>query len=367
MALATAFGAVPSAVRANPQGGVAIHGQVSTNSPAANKLNVITTNGAGTNHSAINWQSFSIPAGSTTNFQQPSAVSTSINRVVTNTPSALFGNLTSNGRLVLVNQSGITVGAGAMIDTAGFTASALRMSDADALAGRLRFGEAGTGSGANITIGGRIIARDGDVVLIAPNVAVGGTAFLTALNGSTVLAAGQQVEITGRGLEGIKMLVQAPTDAVRNLGLLQGDAVGVFAGTVRHSGEIQATTAALEGGQVVLKATGEAIVDGTAKILATGGLGAKGGRVDVLGNHVAVMDEALIDASGSTGGGTIRVGGDFQGKNAAVQNASVTYFGKEAQLKANAIDSGDGGKTCQPRRFCQRRRHGRSSVRCPEY
>ena len=94
----------------------------------------------GTNHSAIDWQSFSIPGGSTTHFQQPDAASLSINRVVGNNPSALFGTLSSNGRLVLVNPSGIAVGAGAVVDTAGFTASTLRMSDADARAGRLVFG-----------------------------------------------------------------------------------------------------------------------------------------------------------------------------------------------------------------------------------
>ncbi len=206
---------------------------------------VTTQNGAGTGHSAINWQSFSISAGSSTRFDQPNAASLSINRVVTNTPSAIFGNLSSNGRLVLVNQSGITVGAGAVIDTAGFTASALRMTDADALAGRLRFGDASAsmGGAAGITVDGRITARDGDVVLVAPQIGVGASALLQAPNGSTILAAGQLVEITGRGLEGISLLVQARENEARNLGRLEGDAVGIFAGTLRHSGEIQATTA----------------------------------------------------------------------------------------------------------------------------
>ena len=48
------------------------------------------------------------------------------------------------------------------------------------------------------------------------------------------------------------MLVQAPADQARNLGRLEGSAVGIFAGTLRHSGEIQATTATLEGGVVQL-------------------------------------------------------------------------------------------------------------------
>jgi len=345
VALATAYGAVSSAACAQtlPSGGVAVHGQAVITQPAANQLRVVTQNGAGTRHSAVNWQSFSISAGSTAAIVQPSAASLSINRVVTNTPSVIFGNLSSNGRLVLVNQSGIAVGAGAVIDTAGFTASALRMSDADALAGRLRFGEPGAsmGGAASLTVGGRITARDGDVVLVAPSIELGASALLQAPSGSAILAAGQQVEITGRGLEGITMLVQAPAHEARNLGRIEGSAVGIFAGTLRHSGEIQATTAALEGGRVVLKASGDAFVEGIGTVTATG---ARGGSVDVLGQRVAVTDHAVIDVSGLQGGGSIRVGGDYQGKNPDVPNAYRTFLGPDAVLRADAAQSGDGGR-----------------------
>lgn len=345
VAVAGAFAAGGAWAQIVPSGGVAIHGQASISAPASNQLVVTTTNGAGTGHSAINWQSFSLSAGSSARFVQPNAASLSINRVVTNTPSAIFGNLSSNGRLVLVNQSGITVGAGAVVDTAGFTASALRMTDADALAGRLRFGASGDmnamGGAAGLTVDGRITARDGDVVLIAPRIDVGTSALVQSPNGSTILAAGQQVEITGRGLEGISLLVQARDNEARNLGRLEGDAVGIFAGTLRHSGGIQATTASLEGGTVVLKATGDSYVEGSGSIIAKG---TRGGTVDVLGNRVAVKDQAMIDVSGAQGGGTMRIGGDYQGKNPDVPNAARTYLGPEAVLRADAVESGDGGR-----------------------
>ena len=335
--VAIAWGAAPAL--ANPGGAVAIVGQA-TLVNQGNKLTVTTQNGATGNYSAINWQSFSIPAGSTTYFQQPNATSTSINRVVTNTPSLLFGTLGSNGNLVLVNQSGITVGAGAVVDTAGFTASSLRMSDADALAGRLRFGD-GTASSAAVSVQGSVLARSGDVVLMGSSVDTGRDALIQAPNGSTILAAGRQIELTGRGLEGISLQVQAPADSALNLGTLQGDAVGIFAGTLRHSGVIQATTASLDGGKVVLKAATDAYVEGAGRIEATG---TTGGAVDVLGNRVAVTDQAVIDASGAQGGGTVRIGGDYQGRNPDIQNASVTYFGPQASIKADATINGDGGK-----------------------
>src|SRR5215217_3279024 len=111
-------------------------------------------------------------------------------------PSSIFGTLSSNGKLVLVNPAGIAVGTGAVVDTAGFTASTLRMSEADALAGRLVFGGDSLGGGP-LSIQGQIVARSGDVVLIAPNVQVGSQAVIQSTNGATVLAAGQKVEITG--------------------------------------------------------------------------------------------------------------------------------------------------------------------------
>ena len=155
LAVALCWGVAPQ-VHANPTGGVAVQGQA-TMATKGNVLTVTTQNAPGTNYSAINWQSFSIPLDSTTRIDQPNASSLSINRVVTNTPSVLFGSLSSNGKVVLVNQSGIAVGAGAQVDTAGFTASVLGMSDQDAMAGRLRFGNASV-SAANtgaLTVNGK--------------------------------------------------------------------------------------------------------------------------------------------------------------------------------------------------------------------
>ncbi len=340
--VALAWGA-PQPAHANPTGGVAVVGQA-TVTTQGKQLTVTTQNGAGTNFSAIDWQTFSVGAGETTRIQQPNAGSLSINRVVTSAPSVLYGTLSSNGKVVLVNQGGIAVSAGAVVDTAGFTASALTMSDQDALAGRLRFGSAtAVPQVGDIKIQGNIIARGGDVVLVAPSIEMAQSSLVAAAGGTVVLAAGQSVEVTGRGLEGISLQVQAPTDSAINLGTLRGDAVGIFAGSLKHSGLIQATTATLAGGKVVLQAQGDSVLDGNSKIVASSATG-QGGHVEVLGNHVGLIDNASIDASGASGGGTILVGGDYQGKNAAVQNASVTFVGANSVLNANATASGDGGK-----------------------
>lgn len=336
LAVAAVFIELPAL--AQPSGAQAIHGSASLNQQG-NKLTVTTQNGAGTNHSAINWQSFSVPGGTTTHFAQPNAGSTSINRVVGNDPSSILGTLSSNGRLVLVNPAGIAVGAGAAVNTAGFTASTLKMSDADAIAGRQRFGD-GTPGGA-LSVAGQVVATQGDVVLIAPQVETAANAVIRSPNGATILAAGQKVEVTGRGLEGIRFEVQAPGDRAVNLGNLSGDAVGIFAGTLKHSGQIQATQVSTVGGKAVLRAAGDALVDGTITAAAAGG---KGGSIDVFGNRVGLLAGARLDASGASGGGFIRVGGDFQGKNPDVPNAQRTYVDRDATLQADATGNGDGGR-----------------------
>jgi filamentous hemagglutinin family protein len=335
LALALAAGFTAAQAQPNMQ---PIHG---TAVPTQNgsTLVITTTNGANSNHSAINWQSFNVPAGSTTRFEQPGVHSTSINRVMGSNPSAIFGTLWSNGKLVLVNPNGITVGAGAVVDTAGFTASTLRMTDADAILGRMRFGD-GLGGGP-LRVDGKVLARSGDVVLVGSDVQVGAGALVESPNGATVLAAGRKVEVTGRGLEGIFFELQAPSDQAVNLGKLQGDAVGVFAGTLKHSGHIVASAVTAEGGRVVLRAASHAETSG--RTVAQGANGA-GGQVDVLGHTVGVMAGAVVDTSNTHGGGQIRVGGDYLGQNAEVPNAFVTYVDDAATLRANATANGDGGR-----------------------
>lgn len=333
-AVAAAFSLQPQLLQAQPSGAHAIHGKASVTSDGRN-VTVRTTNGKGTSHSAIDWQSFSVPGGSTTRFIQPSAASTSINRVLGGDPSAIYGTLSSNGKLVLVNPAGIAVGAGGVVDTAGFTASTLPMRDADAIAGRLVF----QGTGGPLTVDGHVLARGGDVVLLGSSVQVGSGAVVQS-DGATLVAAGERVALTGRGLEGIQLEVNAGNE-VLNLGTLKGDAVGIFAGTLRHSGHIAADAVTSRGGKVVLQARGgDAYVRGSVSAKA----GRRGGSIDVLGERVALEAGALLRASGRDGGGQVRVGGDYQGANANVPNAKRVYMDANARIEADATRQGDGGR-----------------------
>jgi len=70
----------------------------------------------------------------------------------------------------------------------------------------------------------------------------------------------------------------------------------------------------------------------------------KGGGVTLTGGNVGLFGDTSIDASGATGGGTVLVGGDYQGKNPDIANAAATYVGADVTIDAGATGNGDGGK-----------------------
>lgn len=70
----------------------------------------------------------------------------------------------------------------------------------------------------------------------------------------------------------------------------------------------------------------------------------KGGVIKVLGDKVGLFDTASVNTTGYGNGGTILLGGDYQGKNRLVRNATVTYVGKDTSINTSSMYSGNGGK-----------------------
>jgi Repeat of unknown function (DUF5650)/Domain of unknown function (DUF4214) len=68
--------------------------------------------------------------------------------------------------------------------------------------------------------------------------------------------------------------------------------------------------------------------------------GSTGGGIDLFGNVVNLVG-ANLSASGNAGaGGQIRIGGDFQGKNAGVPNAQTVDVAGSSAIQANGVGSG---------------------------
>ena len=350
-----------------PQGASVVNGQVNISNPTASSMQITASGGA-----IVNWRAFSIGAGGLVQIGLPSATSAMLNRVTGAEASQLLGALQSNGRVFLINPNGIVVGAGARIDTNSFVASTLDMADSDFLAGKLRF-LAAPGAGSIRNDGAITAGPGGRIALIAPDIQ--NTGIIQAPGGQILLAAGRKLEISSLDFEGVTFEIQAPTDSVLNLGKLLADngAVSAFAGSLRNSGEIRASRMVRDAdGSIRLQGSNEVIITGDSVIRADGsgsgvaggnikiqsangttrvagvvsatGADGKGGDIQLLGERVAVEARARVDASGNAGGGQILVGGDFQGNNAAVQNAKRVYVASDAQLKADATGNGDGGK-----------------------
>ena len=350
-----------TAVHANPVGPSVVSGAATFNAVGKN-LTVTNSPGA-----IINWQGFSIRPSEVTRFVQSGTASAVLNRVTGPEHSAILGQLLSNGRVFLINPNGVTVGAGARIDTAGFVASSLNLSNEDFLAGKFRFTD--SGSAGRVTNAGTINAHSGgSVYLVAPTVENHGV--ITAPNGDVMLAAGKSVELVSTASPDIRVQIQAGGE-VLNVGQLVAESgrVGIFGAAIRNAGAVIADSATVNSaGNIVLKATHGVTLDATSVVSANGSKGGAvtvqaeggtlladgkveakgaqsiGGTVKLLGEQVGLVGQARIDASGAAGGGTVLAGGDYQGKNPEVQNAKASYVGADATVTVDATQAGDGGK-----------------------
>src|SRR3989344_5466206 len=77
----------------------------------------------------IKWPSFNIGRDASVTFRQPDSSSVALNRILQGSPSEIFGRLSANGQIYLINQNGFIFGPGAVVDTHSLAASTLNISD----------------------------------------------------------------------------------------------------------------------------------------------------------------------------------------------------------------------------------------------
>ena len=239
LSVAACFSLSASQSSANPTGGTVSSGSASF-AASGNTLTITNTAGA-----IINWQSFSIGVNEITRFLQSSGSSAVLNRVVGRNgvvpQSVIDGILQSNGRVFLLNSSGILIGAGARIDVAGFVASSLNLSDQDFLAGKMRFTETpGAGKVSNAgTIDTSSAGPGGRVFLVGSDVENSG--IIRTPQGQIILAAGKSAELVSENTPFVTVNITADSEQALNVGQLLADSgrIGMFGALVRQGGVAQ--------------------------------------------------------------------------------------------------------------------------------
>lgn len=290
-------------------------GQVAAGQAAITTAGSTMTIAQQTAQAIINWQNFGIGSGEAVHINQPNSQAILLNRVIGSNPSEIFGQLTANGQVILVNPNGVFFRPGSSVDVGGLTASTLNIANEDFLKGQLRF----AGDSQNPVINaGTITAQNGYVNLLAKEVVNEG--IIAAQTGSVNLAAGSGMSLDYNG-DG-KMTV-AVTD-------------GAYQSTVANKKLIQA-----DGGLVVMTASGkDALMDSAVNnsgMIQANTLGEATGQISLTGDNIATTGTISADGGSNGHGGTLYI---TTGRNGVLNAGSIGA--NTVNITANTIKQAEG-------------------------
>jgi filamentous hemagglutinin family protein len=310
---------------------------------------------------------FNLNRGDIANFRANAAIRNILVRVVGGRASYLDGQLQmtgANANLFLLNPSGILFGQQSRLNLpAAFTASTAQ----GVLFGDRWFRTTGQNQYAQLQgdpQGFAFAAQPGAIANLG-NLAVNPGQSL-ALLGGTVLNLGQLTapggEITIAAIPGNHQVRLSQPGRLLNFVVSASDLQASLA-TAAPTGQIAPQTLPqLLAGFSPLEAAGLKLnPDGSLQLLpsnltvspqagtaiASGQIRADnpqgtGGQVTVVGDRVGLVT-AQVSATGATGGGRIRIGGDYQGQG-SIPNARHTVVSRDSWLNADALQSGNGGQ-----------------------
>ncbi|WP_105877107.1 two-partner secretion domain-containing protein, partial [Haemophilus influenzae] len=288
----------------------------------------------------INWKQFNINQNEMVQFLQENNNSAVFNRVTSDQISQLKGILDSNGQVFLINPNGITIGKDAIINTNGFTASTLDISNENIKARNFTLEQTKDKALAEIVNHGLItVGKDGSVNLIGGKVKNEGV--ISVNGGSISLLAGQKITISDIINPTITYSIAAPENEAINLGdiFAKGGNINVRAANIRNQGKLSADSVSKDkSGNIVLSAKeGEAEIGG---VISAQNQQAKGGKLMITGDKVTLKTGAVIDLSGKEGGETY-LGGDErgEGKN-GIQLAKKTTLEKGSTINVSGKEKG---------------------------
>ncbi len=307
------------------------------------------------------FQQFGLNAGQIANFLSNPAIANILGRVTGGDASIINGQIRVTGstaNLYLMNPAGIVFGANASLNVPGsFTATtangigigndwfnAAGNNNYAALIGRPNsFAFLGTQPGAIINAGNLAVGTGQSLTLLGGTVINTGT--LTAPGGTITIAAVPNEKLIRVTQDGSLLSLDLPvaTKAALNPAtatplslpaLLTGSNLNTATGvSVDANGIVRLTNS----NTVIPFEAGTAIASNQINVA-----GMTGGKVMVLGHKVGLVG-ATIDAAGTNGGGTVLIGGEYQGKG-TLPTAQQTYVSRDSVIRVDAVQTGNGGR-----------------------
>ncbi|HBB34110.1 MAG TPA: filamentous hemagglutinin [Cyanobacteria bacterium UBA8803] len=305
---------------------------------------------------------FGLQADQIANFVSNPSIQNILGRVTGGNASIINGLMQvsgGNSNLFLMNPAGILFGLKASLNVpAAFSAttatdigfgngwfSATGVNNYQALIGTPNSFNFNTIEPGSIVNAGQLALRAGQSLTLVGGSVVntgsitvpGGTITIAAVPGTSRLLLSQPGQI-------LSLEIDPPTDSQGNIlpikplmlaELLTQSNVNTGL-TVNPDGTVKTVS-----GTVIPNRTGTAIASGNIDA-SNPAIGQRGGTVNILGDRVG-LSHGQIDASGTDGGGKVRVGGDYQGKGSII-NASRTYVSPDSVIHADAWERGNGGE-----------------------
>ncbi|MEH2193533.1 MAG: CHAT domain-containing protein [Nostoc sp.] len=328
--------------------------------PNGNRLDITggTTSRDGANlfHS---FQQFGISPEQIANFQASPALQNILGRITGGNASVINGLIQVTGgnpNLFLMNPAGFIFGSNASLNVPGaFTVTtangigfgsswfnaigvnnyaalvgnpngfAFSMNQAGAIANA---GNLAVGAGQNLTLLGGTVINTGQ--LTAP----GGQISVTSVPGQNWVRLSQPGNLLSLEIQPLASSSTQPNNwTIPIASIPELLTVGNTGLTANSDGTVKLTSS-----NVTIPTTpGTTIISGTVDVSSQ-----TGGKVSVLGKKVAVID-GNINASGTNGGGTVLIGGDYQGKG-TLPNAEQTYINSNSVINADSNLNGNGGR-----------------------
>lgn len=317
-----------------------------------------------TQHSAklaADWQSFSIGAGHTVNFVQPSSDAAALNRVLGADVSVIQGSLNANGRVFLINPNGVLFTPGAQVNAGALVASTLHLSTEDFMAGKYSF--EGNSAASVINRGSIRAEAGGTVALIAAKIVNEGS--ITAERGSVVMGAGGSVTLDLGGPALLEVNEGALETLIEQGGAIRADGGRIYLTTraagelsssvINHTGVTEAKTLVTgEKGEIILLgdlSSGLSRVSGTLDASAPNG--GDGGFIETSAAEVDLLEGLEITAASVFGkGGTWLIdptnytidataAGNIAGTLNSGTNVTVTTAANNAGQGADGDGNGD--------------------------